>query len=63
MSNEEFPYVNRMNALHESLQLIDVPSLVSACKDKWYNQTLCQVNDAVVRDLAAGRSVGCWDAG
>ena len=49
MSNEEFPYVNHMNVLHESLQLIDIPSLVGACTDKWYNQTLCQVNDAVVR--------------
>jgi mannose-6-phosphate isomerase-like protein (cupin superfamily) len=38
-----------MNILHNSLELIDVPSLVKACKDKWYNQTLCKVNDSVVR--------------
>ncbi len=31
------------------LQLIDVPSLVDACQEQWYNQTLCQVNDCVVR--------------
>ncbi len=31
------------------LQLIDVPSLVAACKEQWYNQTLCQVNDCVIR--------------
>ncbi|MGH9795479.1 MAG: cupin domain-containing protein [Candidatus Acidiferrales bacterium] len=31
------------------LELIDVPALVAACKEKWFNQTLCQVNDAVVR--------------
>lgn len=31
------------------LELIDVPSLVAACKDEWFNQTLCQVNDCVVR--------------
>jgi mannose-6-phosphate isomerase-like protein (cupin superfamily) len=29
--------------------LVDVPALVSACTDRWYNQTLCRVNDSVVR--------------
>ena len=38
-----------MNILHRPLELIDIPSLVAACKDRWYNQTLCQVNDSVVR--------------
>jgi mannose-6-phosphate isomerase-like protein (cupin superfamily) len=28
---------------------VDVPALVAACKDRWYNQTLCKVNDSVVR--------------
>ena len=49
MSNEKYPYVNHMNILFDSLQLIDVPSLVEKCTDTWYNQTLCQVNDSVVR--------------
>ena len=49
MSDSKFPYVNHMNILHKPLELIDIPSLVKACKDKWYNQTLCQVNDSVVR--------------
>jgi len=31
------------------LQLIDVPSMVAACEEQWFNQTLCQVNDCVVR--------------
>lgn len=38
-----------MNILHDSLQLIDVPALVEKCTDPWHNQTLCQVNDSVVR--------------
>lgn len=38
-----------MNILHKSLEVIDIQSLVKACKDKWYNQTLCQVNDSVIR--------------
>ena len=31
------------------LERMDIPALIAACKDKWYNQTLCQVNDCVVR--------------
>ncbi len=30
-------------------ELIDVPSIVTACKEKWQNYTLTQVNDSVVR--------------
>jgi len=49
MSEKKFPYVNHMNIWCDHLQLIDVPALVKACTDKWYNQTLCRVNDAVIR--------------
>lgn len=49
MSDEKYPYVNHMNILHDPLQVIDVQSLVDQCTDQWYNQTLCQVNDSVVR--------------
>ena len=49
MSEKEYPYVNHMNILYGPLQLIDIQSLVDQCKDQWYNQTLCQVNDSVVR--------------
>jgi hypothetical protein len=49
VNESEFPYVNHMNILHKSLEIIDVQSLIMACKDKWHNQTLCQVNDSVVR--------------
>jgi mannose-6-phosphate isomerase-like protein (cupin superfamily) len=31
------------------LEVVDLPSLVNACTDPWYNQTLCRVNDSVVR--------------
>ncbi len=26
-----------------------MPELVAACQDQWYNQTLCKVDEAVVR--------------
>jgi mannose-6-phosphate isomerase-like protein (cupin superfamily) len=31
------------------LEIIDVPALTEAVSDRWYNQTLCQVNGSVVR--------------
>ncbi len=49
MSSKDYPYVNHMNILYNPLQLIDIQSLVAQCTDQWYNQTLCQVNDSVVR--------------
>jgi mannose-6-phosphate isomerase-like protein (cupin superfamily) len=49
MTDQKYPYVNHMNILHGPLQLIDIKSLVDQCTDEWYNQTLCQVNDSVVR--------------
>lgn len=44
-----FPYATHLNVLHQPLEVIDVQRLVEACTDQWYNQTLCQVNDSVVR--------------
>ena len=31
------------------LEMIDIPAMVAACDDPWFNQTLCRVNDCVVR--------------
>lgn len=44
-----YPYDTRLNILHAPLELIDTRALAGACTHKWYNQTLCQVNDSVVR--------------
>ena len=44
-----YPYATHLNVLFGPLERIDVPSLVDACTDQWYNQTLCQVNDSIVR--------------
>ncbi len=44
-----FSYNTRLNVLHGPLELIDVPRLVAACQDQWFNQTLCGVDEAVVR--------------
>lgn len=47
--SESYPYVTHLNVLHAPLELIDVTALVAACTDRWYNQTLCKVNESVVR--------------
>jgi mannose-6-phosphate isomerase-like protein (cupin superfamily) len=31
------------------LELIDVTKVADACQEPWFNQTLCRVNDSVVR--------------
>jgi mannose-6-phosphate isomerase-like protein (cupin superfamily) len=46
---KEYPYRTNLNILYKPLELIDLDSLVAACTDTWYNQTLCQVNASVVR--------------
>lgn len=45
----QYPYDTRLNVLHQHLELIDEKALSDAAAHKWYNQTLCQVNDSVVR--------------
>jgi hypothetical protein len=44
-----FPYATNLNVLFGPLEPIDLQPLVDACTDRWYNQTLCRVNDSVVR--------------
>jgi mannose-6-phosphate isomerase-like protein (cupin superfamily) len=46
---KQYPYETRLNVLYKPLELINAKALADACKFKWYNQTLCQVNDSVVR--------------
>jgi hypothetical protein len=49
MSELKYPYATYLNVKFPALTVVDVPSLVAACTDRWYNQTLCKVNDSVVR--------------
>ena len=44
-----YPYVTNLNVYYKPLELIDEKALAVACPHKWYNQTLCEVNDSVVR--------------
>ena len=44
-----FPYETRLNILHGPLEVIDIHAVPEADNYKWFNQTLCKVNDSVVR--------------
>ena len=46
---QDYPYATYLDMKFSPLQLVNVPALVKACTEKWYNQTLCKVNDSVVR--------------
>ena len=48
-AEKTYPYVTHLNVLYPPMEIVDVPALVAACTDRWYNQTLCQVNESVVR--------------
>ena len=46
---QAYPYATHLDIKFPALDLVDAAALVEACTDRWYNQTLCKVNDSVVR--------------
>jgi mannose-6-phosphate isomerase-like protein (cupin superfamily) len=42
-------YDIHLDAKFDFLERIDVPALAAAVTEEWFNQTLCRVNDSVVR--------------
>ena len=46
---KQYNYVTKLDVKYPHLQIIDIPQIVKECADKWFNQTLTQVNDSVVR--------------
>lgn len=44
-----YPYDTHLDIKFGPLERMDIQELVDACAHPWYNQTLCRVNDAVVR--------------
>jgi len=48
-ATQNYPYATFLDIKFPELTVVDVPSLVNAVTHKWYNQTLCKVNDSVVR--------------
>jgi mannose-6-phosphate isomerase-like protein (cupin superfamily) len=48
MANE-YNYVTKLDVAFSHLERMDVNQMVSECTHPWFNQTLTEVNDSVVR--------------
>jgi mannose-6-phosphate isomerase-like protein (cupin superfamily) len=46
---QQYNYVTKLYVKFDHLEKMDIPQLVKECTDKWFNQTLTQVNESVVR--------------
>ena len=44
-----YAYSTHLDIKFPALSIVDVAALATDCTDQWYNQTLCKVNDSVVR--------------
>ena len=42
-------YKIRIDAKHGPLELMDPGRMAAECSERWWNETLCRVNDSVVR--------------
>lgn len=50
MENQgSYPYATFLNVAFPQLSVVEAPVLIRDCTDRWYNQTLCKVNDSVIR--------------
>ncbi len=47
--SEQQNYQINMDTKFGFLDLIDVPSIIDNCTEKWFNQTLCKVNESLIR--------------
>ena len=47
--NDMSKYSINLDVKYDFLELIDIPALAAECKEAWYNQTLCRINDSVIR--------------
>lgn len=47
--NKQSSYNINLDVKYKHLELIDVPEIIRNNKEKWFNQTLTQVNNSVVR--------------
>jgi mannose-6-phosphate isomerase-like protein (cupin superfamily) len=45
----DYPYMTVLDVRHRPLEVIDEKALSESVTHPWYNETLCQVNNAVVR--------------
>lgn len=46
---QKYPYETHLDIKFPALEVVDLPAVIDAVKHPWFNQTLCKVNDSVVR--------------
>ena len=46
---QKYNYTTNLDIKFKHLELIDIPKMVTECKDTWFNQTLTEVNGSVGR--------------
>jgi mannose-6-phosphate isomerase-like protein (cupin superfamily) len=46
---QPYPYETRLDVRFPPLTIVEAGALADACTHPWWNQTLCRVNDSVVR--------------
>ena len=44
-----YNYTTKLDIKYKHFEVIDIPQIVEQTKDKWFNQTLTEVNGSVVR--------------
>ncbi len=47
--DNDHSYTINTNVRFQGLEKIDVNAIATACEEPWFNQSLCRVNDSVVR--------------
>ncbi len=48
-TRQDHPYETHLDVRYGPLEVVDAPALIAAVTHPWYNQTLCRVNESVVR--------------
>jgi len=49
IENHDEKYKIHMKPKFDFLEVIDTSKLINECKEKWYNQTLCKINNHLIR--------------
>jgi mannose-6-phosphate isomerase-like protein (cupin superfamily) len=49
IDTKNYPYVTKMDVYAKPLEVFDEGAMAAECQHKWFNQTLCEVNESVVR--------------
>jgi len=46
---KNYKYTTKLDIKFKHLEVIDIPQMVKETKDKWFNQSLTEVNESVIR--------------